>query len=89
MGSLQEIAIKYDKHAARILAREDTKSADGKLLPQYQDAVNYYRTAGDAVRALIRPEDSEESETQWNLESTRVAQVFHHTDKPEKPKSEG
>jgi hypothetical protein len=75
MPSLLTVAAEYDKHANRLVNADWTKGKDGKLKPTYQHAVEYYREMGDKVRALIRPEDTEETETQWQLEAVRTAPV--------------
>jgi hypothetical protein len=72
---LLTVAAEYDKRANRLVNATRTKDKDGKLLPTYQAAVEYYREMGDKVRALILPEDLEPAETEWHLESTHIAQV--------------
>jgi hypothetical protein len=76
MNVLRQIASEYDRHASRIATAEWSKRDGGALLPQYEAAVKYYREAGDAVRALIRPEDEESNESEWNLAAEEKAAAF-------------
>lgn len=76
MNTLRAVAAQYDRHASRIAASEWAKRDGGPLLPEYEAAVKYYRAAGDAVRALIMPEDEQSSESSWNLEAEAEAAAF-------------
>jgi hypothetical protein len=72
MGNLREIATQYHKAANAIAARGDIA---GKLTPNQQAGIAYYRASADKVEALIRPEDEQEAEATWNLEGDTRPQV--------------
>jgi len=66
MPSLRTVANEYHAAANAIAARAERKERN--LTKNESKAIVYYRVNAEKIEALIRPEDSEESEAAWNLE---------------------
>lgn len=73
MGTLRQTATQYHMAANAIAARGDIA---GKLTPNQQKGITYYRDCAAKVEALILPEDEQPEEATWNLEGdTRQVQA--------------
>jgi hypothetical protein len=71
MPNLRSIANEYHASANKIAARAERQ--DRNLTQNESKAIAYYRFSASKVEALIRPEDSEDSESTWNLEGRETA----------------
>jgi len=65
MSTLRAIATQYHTQANAIAAKGDIA---GKLTPNQQAGIAYYRDCAAKVEALIRPEDEQAADATWNLE---------------------
>jgi len=74
MSTLRQTATQYHTQANAIAARGDIA---GKLTPNQQAGITYYRDCAAKVEALIRPEDEQPEEAVWHLEGDTRPQVAH------------
>jgi hypothetical protein len=78
VSNLRTIANEYHGAANKIAARAERQERN--LTQNESKAIAYYRVSAEKVEALIRPEDSEDTESVWHLEG-QERQVTHHSNK--------